>query len=69
MKTTSKIMLKQYKGVQDQIEDCQPRLKKGLAKGLAHKYYGPFQIMEKNTNQVEYVDPQVKSRSKFTKIV
>ena len=32
-----------------------PRLKKGLAKVLAHKYYGPFQIMKKNTNQVDYV--------------
>ena len=41
-----------------------PRLKRGLASGLAHKYYGPFRIVEKRPNNVDYVLKRIGTKSK-----
>ena len=32
-----------------------PRLKKGLSRGLAPKYYGPFEIKKIDSNNVDYL--------------
>jgi hypothetical protein len=32
-----------------------PRLKKGLSRGIAHKYYGPFEIKKIDSNNVDYL--------------
>jgi hypothetical protein len=43
-----------------------PRLKSGLSRGLAHKYYGPFVIKGLNPNGVDYYIARVgKKRSKI----
>ncbi|CAF1117398.1 unnamed protein product [Brachionus calyciflorus] len=31
-----------------------PELKKGLSSGIAHKYYGPFEKVGKNPNNIDY---------------
>lgn len=31
-----------------------PRVKKGTARGISHKYYGPFEIKKSDTNGVDY---------------
>ena len=31
-----------------------PRIKKGMSRGIAHKYYGPFEIKKVDSNKVDY---------------
>ncbi|CAF1061670.1 unnamed protein product [Brachionus calyciflorus] len=38
------------------------QLKKGLSSGLAHKYHGPFEIMAKHPNKVNYVIRRVNQK-------
>lgn len=40
--------------VGDLVLTDHPRLKKGLSSGLAHKFYGPYEIIAKNLNGVDY---------------
>jgi hypothetical protein len=39
-----------------------PELKKGLSSGIAHKYYGPFEIVGKNPNNIDYFIKKCGSR-------
>ena len=39
----------------DLVLACHPALKRGLSKGLAPKYYGPFKIIGKYANQCDYL--------------
>ncbi|CAF0940170.1 unnamed protein product [Brachionus calyciflorus] len=46
-----------------------PKLKRGLSQGIARKYYGPFEKVGKNLNDVDYFIKKVGSkRGKITQI-
>lgn len=46
-----------------------PKLKKGHSRGIAHKYYGPFEIVKKNPNNIDYYIREVgKKRPKVYQI-
>ena len=39
----------------DSVLACHPALKRGLSRGLAPKYYGPFKIIGKYENRCDYL--------------
>ena len=36
-----------------------PRIKKSMSRGIAHKYYGPFEIKKVDDNGIDYVIQRV----------
>ncbi|CAF1075304.1 unnamed protein product [Brachionus calyciflorus] len=46
-----------------------PELKKGLSSGIAHKYFGPFEIVGKNPNNVDYYIKKLGAKKCRTKQV
>ncbi|CAF1034793.1 unnamed protein product, partial [Brachionus calyciflorus] len=46
-----------------------PELKKGLSSGIAHKYFGPFEIVGKNPNNVDYFIKKLGAKKSRTKQV
>ncbi|CAF1005499.1 unnamed protein product [Brachionus calyciflorus] len=48
-----KIRKTEYK-IGDLVLTDHPELKNGLSSGIAHKYYGPFEIVCKNPNNIDY---------------
>ena len=41
-----------------------PKLKKGCSRGLAHKYYGPFEVVGRSENKINY---QIKKANRSPK--
>ena len=39
-----------------------PRIKKGMSRGIAHKYYGPFEIKKVDDNGIDYVIQRVNAK-------
>jgi hypothetical protein len=46
-----------------------PRIARGLARGLAPKYYGPFEIVGKHSNKVDYLIKQLNKTKAHAKLI